>query len=85
METKQTAVQWLIEHIKLDAMHEAKTMDEWVKVFNQAKAMHEEQIRDAYCKGVNDAEGHPEGHKINWEEYYNETYGIQESTRQSNN
>lgn len=47
METKQTAVEWLIEHIKLDALYEAKTMDEWINVFNHAKAMEKEHIINA--------------------------------------
>jgi ABC-type proline/glycine betaine transport system ATPase subunit len=77
MGTKQTAVEWLIEHIKFDAMYEAKTIDEWVNVFQRAKAMEKEQIKESFKHG--------EIPKLfinsNAEQYYEETYG----TRQSNN
>ena len=67
MENKQTAVEWLIEHIKLDAIYEAKTIDEWVNIFQKAKAMEKEQIRNAYINGIL---------MLNTsEEYYEETYG----------
>jgi hypothetical protein len=49
MGNKLTAVQFLIEHIKIDAMYEAKTIDEWVLVFDRAKQMEKEQIAEA-CK-----------------------------------
>lgn len=72
METKQTAVDWLIEHIKLDALYEAKTMDEWINVFNHAKAMEKEKIKDAYNFGYLD---YTINMNENAEQYYNETYG----------
>jgi hypothetical protein len=52
MITNQTAVEFLIEHIKLDAMYEAKSIDEWVNIFEQAKAMEKEQIKDAFEVGI---------------------------------
>lgn len=71
MENKQTAVQFLIEHIKIDAMYEAKTIDEWVLVFDRAKQMEKEQIINAFKKGEM-----PEWFEnFNAEDYYNETYG----------
>lgn len=77
MGTKQTAVEWLIEHIKFDAMYEAKTIDEWVNVFQQAKQMEMGQMLEFWKGGQDSME---EGGK-SFEQYYNETYG----TRQSNN
>jgi len=44
---KQTAVDYLIEHIKLDAMYEAKTLDEWVSVFEHSKKIEKKQIIEA--------------------------------------
>jgi hypothetical protein len=44
---KQTAVDYLIEHIKLDVMYEAKTLDEWVSVFEHAKKIEKKQIIEA--------------------------------------
>lgn len=71
METKQTAVDWLIEHIKLDVMYEAKSIDEWSNYFKKAKAMEKEQIIESAHHGV-DFENSP---FENAEQYYNETYG----------
>ena len=70
METKQTAVEWLIEHIKLDALYEAKTMDEWINVFNHAKAMEKEQMIDMWMDGNTTFIFNGTA-----EQYYNETYG----------
>lgn len=47
MEKKQTAVDFLIEHIKLDSMYEAKSIDEWKNVFEKAKAIEKKQIIQA--------------------------------------
>lgn len=47
----QTAVDFLIEHIKLDALYEAKSIDEWKNVFEKAKAMEKDQIMRAYMSG----------------------------------
>jgi hypothetical protein len=68
METKQTAVDFLIEHIKIDAMYEAKTLDEWVLVFDRAKQMEKEQIIDAVEWNYKSNMG---------EVYYKATYEIQ--------
>jgi hypothetical protein len=68
METKQTAVEWLIEHIKLDAMYEAKSIDEWANVFEKAKEMEELQIREAYYFAKWNS-------TIPATKYYNKTYG----------
>lgn len=70
MENKQTAVEFLIEHIKLDAMHEAKSIDEWVNIFKRAKAMEKEQIIDAFSSGE-----HQQGFENEAKQYYEETYG----------
>lgn len=47
METKQTAVQFLIEHIKQDVFVHSKSTKEWNQVFAQAKQMEKGQIIDA--------------------------------------
>jgi hypothetical protein len=72
MENKQTAVQFLIEHIKIDAMYEAKTLDEWVLVFDRAKQIEKEQIMNAFDSGYFNQEVL---FYDNAEQYYNETYG----------
>jgi len=78
MDNKQTAVQFLIEHIKIDAMYEAKTLDEWVLVFDRAKQMEKEQIRDAWTDGCI-GELYELNAYYTSEKYYNETYGKENS------
>jgi uncharacterized ubiquitin-like protein YukD len=68
---KQTAVEWLIQNIVEDQTIKAKSMSEWIKIFEQAKAMEKEQIVDAW----KDAEGYnDENATILAKQYYNETY-----------
>ena len=70
MEGKQTAVEWFFDRLENHEI-QAKHYD----LYQQAKAIEKEQIVNAYRKGVINAEEHPEGEIINWEPYYNETYG----------
>lgn len=66
--TKQTAVEWLENQLKLRA-------NDWIEVslaIEQAKEMEKEQIKDAYNDAAIDA---TYGEKFkNFEQYYNETY-----------
>jgi hypothetical protein len=41
---KQTAVEWLIQNIVEDQTIKAKSMSEWIKIFEQAKAMEKERM-----------------------------------------
>ena len=50
---KQTAVEWLIQNIVEDQTIKAKSMSEWINIFNQAKAMEKEQIKSAYERAIN--------------------------------
>ena len=71
METKQTAVDWLIQ--KLEINNSVSRQGEfWNLLKNQAKQMEEDKIREAYYRGVKD-----EMQNIgkDFEDYYNETYG----------
>lgn len=78
METKQTAVEWLVEQYANENYS--------IEVYEQAKAMEKEQIIDARVSGfASSAEGwNGEIPCMKWsemvretkcEEYYNETYG----------
>ena len=68
METTQTAVDYLIEMIRLnDKEFYAMLFDDGV--IEQAKAIEKEQIEMAYANGSNDRLKN----RIN-EQYYNETY-----------
>jgi hypothetical protein len=68
---KQTAVEWLIQNIVEDQTIKAKSMSEWIKIFEQAKAMEKEQITDSYIMGSYDMAAK----EFRPEQYYNETYG----------
>jgi hypothetical protein len=48
---KQTAVDFLIYHIRQDAFVHSKSTKEWNEVFQQSKAMEKEQIEDAELRG----------------------------------
>ena len=58
---KQTAVEWLEQHLFLD--------DNWKRIFEQAKEMEKEQIIEAYYYEPNCNEIKDDG-----EEYYKEIY-----------
>jgi hypothetical protein len=69
---KQTAVEWLFNQIKKDIIGlEFDYADE----FNQANEMEKEQmweyIKKNYCIGHRSLEFH----RLEFEQYYNETYG----------
>lgn len=70
MTNKQTAVSWLIHNIVDDQIDRAKSMSEWLVIFDKAKAMEKEQIQKAIdeCR-------HNYKHSDN---YYNETYGAKQ-------
>ena len=68
-----TAVELLIQNIVEDQTIKAKSMSEWVMVFEKAKEMEKEQIIDAYDAGLFDGSMDDVNDRI-YEQYYNETY-----------
>jgi hypothetical protein len=76
---KVTAVELLIQNIVEDQTIKAKSMSEWVMVFEKVKAMEKEQIIDSYEIGFADAWGDAkydnEPKYKSSGQYYNETYG----------
>jgi NADH:ubiquinone oxidoreductase subunit 3 (subunit A) len=70
---QQTAVEYLIYHIRQDVFVHSKSTKEWNQVFQQAKEMEKEQILDAYeCGFESEHDARiPQFSMI----YYNETYG----------
>jgi hypothetical protein len=70
---KQTAVGLLIQNIVEDQTIKAKSMSEWVMVFEKVKEMEKKQIMDAVNLQRNDYRGMPTYNKSG-EQYYNETY-----------
>lgn len=69
-ETKQTAVEWLMEQFwNNEGMLTTKKLE-------QAKEMEKERIETAYNKGTVHGIDYPESTlPITGEQYYNETYG----------
>lgn len=70
---KKTAVEWLEEQMKTWGDKPRWMRDDIVE---QAKAMEKEQMKNAYWYGEYD--GH-NGSDRNFEQYYNENYGKDES------
>ena len=63
-----TAVEWLIQNIVEDQTIKAKSMTEWINIFEQAKAMEKEQIIDSWEDGKDSFSSR------NAEQYYDETF-----------
>ena len=73
---KQTAVEWLVEQMRL-RKEQGLTLSLYdLEMFaEQAKAMEKEQIKDAYENGLYDGDGRNRSHyNMNAEYYYNETF-----------
>ena len=47
-----TAVEWLLQNIVEDQTIKAKSMSEWISIFEEAKAMEKEQIENAWIEGM---------------------------------
>ena len=71
---KQTAVEWLIQNIVEDQTIKAKSMSEWIKIFEQAKAMEKEQIIDAFGVGCHHESKRLVGYQDTAEQYYKQVY-----------
>ncbi len=72
---KQNSVDWLISCITEDQMVKAKSLNEWLEIFEQAKAMEKEQIINARQSGI---DATINGKSISNIDYYNETFGGEE-------
>jgi hypothetical protein len=77
MEKKQTAVEWLEEQIKdIFYVAEASEMTKKFKsVYEQAKQMEREQMKEAALDNVTTNEKLRKIFEIQFEDFYNETYG----------
>lgn len=64
MEQKQSSVDWLISCITEDQMVKSKSLNEWLKIFEQAKSKHKEEIKTAWYDGISG------GQCGNSEQYY---------------
>ena len=80
-QTKQTAVEWLVEQIKSDQNQKALSATEWIEVIEQAKQMEKEQIEEAWNDGnLLGRNGNVMLEYGTGKQYYNETYGNLTST-----
>ena len=71
METKQTAVEWLLEQVKF--IDKEVYAELYNQSFEQAKQMEKEQIKDAHLIGLITSMEMEATKQA--EQYYNETYG----------
>lgn len=53
IETQQTAVEWLSEHIKSDQNQKALSAKQWMQVIEQAKQMEKERRKEDFKIGYN--------------------------------
>jgi hypothetical protein len=58
---KQNSVDWLINCITEDQMVKAKSLNEWLEIFEQAKAMRKEEIKNAQMDMFNHLNDLPYG------------------------
>ena len=75
METKLTAVQWLLENLNFEPYDEEEFISN-AKMWEQAEAMEKEQITKSYDNGA--LMSYTLTFKepfVKGEQYYNETYG----------
>ena len=70
MEKKQSNIDFLICQITEDQSIKAKSLNEWLEIFEQAKAMHKEEMKVL----ANDFYFGCCSYK-NFEKYYNEKFG----------
>lgn len=68
---KQTAIEYLIQELKLNESMYKSTKD----ILDKALAMEKEQIESAFNQGDLFSSDYFDGKNITSENYYNETYG----------
>jgi hypothetical protein len=78
MEKKQTAVEWLYERLERMIPREALYNMDKKQYFEQAKQMEKEQMKEAALNNVTTNEKLRKIFEIQFENYYNETYGGQD-------
>ena len=72
--SKQSSIEWLISCITEDQMVKAKSLNEWLEIFQQAKAMHKEEMINFSYKVLNESNDSFNGY-VDEEKIYNETFG----------
>jgi hypothetical protein len=72
---QQTAVEYLIHHIRQDVFVHSKSTKEWNQVFQQAKEMEKQQIINSFWNGDNTDCTSEQNVKEFAEQYYQQTYG----------
>jgi hypothetical protein len=73
---KQTAVDFLIYHIRQDTFVHSKSTKEWNEVFQQSKEMEKEQHANTWDDSrVEDKGDNYIGKQKSFNDYYEQTYG----------
>lgn len=70
----QSSIEWLINCITEDQMIKAKSLNEWILLFEQAKEMHKQEIMDAWYNGFEENRPYVD----HSEDYYNEKFNNNE-------
>lgn len=73
-QTKQTAVEWLVEQIKRDQNQKALSASEWAEVIEQAKQMEKEHMEAAWNNGYKSCKEDIVSDKMTTFENYLKTY-----------
>jgi len=68
-----TAVEWLIQNIVEDQTIKAKSMSEWISIFEQAKEMEKEQIITSWHNGYENQSPMIDENNCG-QQYYNEQF-----------
>ena len=71
--SKQSSIEWLISCITEDQMVKAKSLNEWLEIFQQAKEMHKEEMINFSYKVLNESNDSFNGY-VDEEKIYNETF-----------
>ena len=66
---KQSSIEWLIDNLYL------KDSLKWGNIIEQAKAMHKEEMFEYIKQNVCIGHKSLEFHRLEFEQYYNETFG----------
>ena len=77
----QSSIEWLINCITEDQMIKAKSLNEWILLFQQAKEMHKQEIMDAWYNGFEENRPYVD----HSEDYYNKTFNNNENGNDNNN
>lgn len=77
---KQTAVEWLIDQIKVDQKEQAFSEMAWTKIFEQAKEMEREQVA-SNCSKLTNKDIRNQIHSLTEQWFFEEGFATDEGTQ----